>query len=176
MAETCRCCHGGGRSRWVRNAPVPVLGTLWDARWLAMAGLVASWSKDPSTQVGAVVVGPKREVRAVGYNGFPRGVDDTQVDRWVRPPDGPKYQFTEHAERNAVFNASFTGTTLDGCTIYVTHAPCADCARAIIQAGIKEVVFPESEPGFAVRWGKDNEVASIMFDEAQVRVRVIARP
>lgn len=104
---------------------------------MELAFLVASWSKDPSTKTGAVVVGPDKEIRATGYNGPVRGVDDDVQERFERPV---KYEFFEHAERNALYNACLTGVSLKGCVMYATHAPCTDCARAIIQAGIKTVV------------------------------------
>ena len=109
----------------------------WNKRFMELAFLVASWSKDPSTKTGAVVVGPDKEIRATGYNGPVRGVDDDVQERFERPV---KYDFFEHAERNALYNACLTGVSLKGCVMYATHAPCVDCARAIIQAGIKTVV------------------------------------
>ena len=112
----------------------------WHKRFMEVAELVATWSKDPSTKTGAIVVGPDREIRATGYNGLVRGVDDNKPERMERPT---KYDFFEHAERNAIYNACLTGTSLKGCVMYATHAPCTDCARAIIQSGIKMVVTHE---------------------------------
>ena len=109
----------------------------WHYRFMELAFLISTWSKDPSTKTGAVVVGPDREIRATGYNGLVRGVDDDIKERMERPT---KYDFFEHAERNAVYNACLIGASLKGCVIYVTAMPCPDCARAIIQSGIKEVV------------------------------------
>ena len=106
----------------------------WDDRFMGLARHVASWSKDRSTKVGAVIVDDRQRVLGLGYNGFPRGVNDDVEDRHERPA---KYQWTEHAERNAIFNSV---GTLDFCTIYIPWYPCADCARAIIQCGIKKVV------------------------------------
>ena len=83
----------------------------WNRRFMDLAFMVASWSKDPSTKTGAVVVGPDREIRATGYNGLVRGVDDNKPERLERPT---KYDFFEHAERNAVYNACLTGTSLKG--------------------------------------------------------------
>ena len=114
-----------------------MLSNKWHYRFMELAFLISTWSKDPSTKTGAVVVGPDREIRATGYNGLVRGVDDSVQERMERPT---KYDFFEHAERNAVYNACLTGTSLKGCTLYATHAPCTDCARAIIQSGIKTVV------------------------------------
>lgn len=114
----------------------------WDRKWLQMAALVATWSKDRGTKVGCVVVGPYQEVRSLGYNGFPRGADDGHAPWHERPL---KYLTTEHGERNAIFNAARIGTSLEGCTLYLATSPtrlgpCADCGRAIAQAGIRRVV------------------------------------
>jgi len=109
----------------------------WNKRFMELAFLVASWSKDPSTKTGAVIVGPDKEIRATGYNGPVRGVSDDIEERFERPT---KYDFFEHAERNALYNACLTGVSVKGCVMYATHAPCTDCARAIIQAGIKTVI------------------------------------
>lgn len=114
----------------------------WHTRFMEVAKLVATWSKDESTKVGAVVVGPDREIRSTGYNGVVRGVDDDIPERLERPT---KYDFFEHAERNAVYNACLIGASLKGCVIYVTAMPCPDCARAIIQSGIKMVVTHKVE-------------------------------
>ncbi|AUG52570.1 deoxycytidylate deaminase [Thalassospira marina] len=144
----------------------------WDHRFLALAAHIADWSKDRSTQVGAVVIGPKKEIRAVGYNGFPRGVNDEIEERHQRPT---KYAYTEHAERNAIYNASYTGTSLDGCALYVTHFPCSDCARAIIQAGIAEVYVDRQKltPDFLERWEQDMNISTEMFGESGVQVKLI---
>ena len=110
----------------------------WDSTFLALAKVYAARSKDPTSQIGAVIIGPNKEQRAGGYNGMPRGVDDSKPERYVRPA---KYDWFEHAERNAIFNAARIGTAIDGCTLYVSGmTPCMNCARAIIQSGIKEVV------------------------------------
>lgn len=136
----------------------------WDARFLELAHVISTWSKDRSTKVGAVVVGPHRELRSTGYNGFPRGVDDTVEDRHERPR---KYLFAEHAERNAIYFAALNGVRLEGCTLYVTMFPCADCARAAISAGIKRVVAPKPE---RPDWAEQHEAARIMFMEAGITV------
>lgn len=141
----------------------------WDQRFMDLARLVASWSKDRSRKVGAVIVGPGREVVAVGYNGFPRGVDDAVESRHERPA---KYRWTEHAERNAIYNAARTGASLAGTTIYLPWYPCMDCARAIVQAGILEVVAIEpdwNDPKFA----DDFRDVPALFTEACVAVRFV---
>ena len=140
----------------------------WNYRFLELAELISTWSKDPSTKTGAVVVGPDKEIRATGYNGFVRGVTDDVPERLERPT---KYDFFEHAERNAVFNACLTGTCLKGCTIYCSLTPCTDCARAIIQAGIKTVVTYEYKADIndpKNTWRDKLRYSAEMFKEAGV--------
>jgi len=109
----------------------------WIKYFLGIAEQVKLKSKDQSTQIGAVIVGKDNEIRSTGYNSFPRGLDDYKPERQERPE---KYYWFEHAERNAIYNAARMGTPLDGTTIYLTSGlPCADCARAIINSGIKTV-------------------------------------
>ncbi len=145
-----------------------MLSNKWHYRFMELAFLISTWSKDTSTKTGAVVIGPDREIRATGYNGLVRGVDDNIPERMERPT---KYDFFEHAERNAVYNACLTGTSLKGCTLYATHSPCTDCARAIIQAGIKTVVtnkiiIDENTPKGT--WRDKLEYSAQMFKEAGV--------
>jgi len=131
-----------------------------------VAHAVARMSKDPSTKVGALIVGPAHEVRAFGWNGFPRGVADTEARLNDRPT---KYLFTAHAELNAIANAARSGASTAGCSLLVTALhPCNDCAKAIIQAGITAVYSPL--PEIDGRWANSFEVAATMFREAGVRV------
>ena len=106
----------------------------WNYRFLALAEMIASWSKDPSTKTGAVVIGPDKEIRATGYNGLVRKVNDNIPERMERPT---KYDFFEHAERNAVYNACLTGSSLKGCTMYCTLTPCTDCAEPLFKQALK---------------------------------------
>ena len=132
-------------------------------------------SKDTSTKTGAIVVGPDREIRATGYNGLVRGVDDDKPERMERPT---KYDFFEHAERNAIYNACLTGTSLKGCILYATHPPCTDCARAIIQSGIKMVVTNELEVRNDITsqtWRDKLEYSRQMFEEAGVEYIVLPK-
>lgn len=109
----------------------------WKEYYLGIAEQVKLKSKDRSTQIGAVVVGEGNEILSTGYNSFPRGLDDNVEERHQRPE---KYLWTEHAERNAIYNAARIGITLKGSTIFLTSGPpCMDCARGIINAGIKTV-------------------------------------
>ncbi len=146
----------------------------WDIRFLRLAKEVATWSKDRSTQVGAVIVGDDKTPGPYGFNGFPRAIDDAVEDRHSRPL---KYKWTEHAERNAIYNAARIGMSLKGCTIYVTHLPCADCTRAIVQVGIKRVVVDAgslSDAGFAERWSEDERITKDMLDEAGVELGLVS--
>jgi dCMP deaminase len=144
----------------------------WDARFMAIAAQVATWSKDRSTQVGCVIVSLDRDILATGYNGFPRRVNDDIDTRHERPA---KYKFTEHAERNAVYAAAKRGTALVGATMYVPWFPCCDCARAIVQAGISRLVA--FEPDFAdERWGADHRTAVEILAESRVIITYLARP
>ena len=109
----------------------------WDKRFVDLAHLIAGWSKDRSTKVGAVIVGRNREVISTGFNGFPPGIDDEIEERHERPV---KYLYTEHAERNAIYLAAANGAGLRGTNLYVTMHPCAECARAIIRTGVTRLV------------------------------------
>ena len=144
----------------------------WHTRFLKLAHEVASWSKDRSTKVGAVIIGPDRDPRSFGYNGFPRNVDDNVAVRHERPL---KYAWTEHAERNALANCNRVGIPTKGCTIYITHFPCPDCARMIIQAGLSKVVVDERcmEADFGQRWSEPSEIAKEMLSEAGVVIESI---
>jgi dCMP deaminase len=124
--------------------------TKWDRRFLRLASEIATWSKDPGTRVGAIIVRPNRTIASLGYNGFPRGSNDVYTTR------DQKLLRTVHAELNAIISAR---EPLDGCTIYVAPlCPCSTCAGAIVQAGIKRVVFqmetirPEWEDSFAAAY------------------------
>lgn len=109
----------------------------WTDYFLNIAEQVKLKSKDQSTQIGAVIVGVDNEVLSTGYNSFPRGLADDVQSRQERPE---KYFWFEHAERNAIYNAARVGTPLKGASIYLTSGlPCMDCARGIVNSGIKKV-------------------------------------
>ena len=109
----------------------------WTEYFLQIAEVVKLKSKDESTQIGAVVVGEGNNVLSTGYNSFPRGLDDSLPERQERPE---KYFWMEHAERNAIYNAARIGVSLKNSTIYLTSGlPCMDCARGIVNSGIKTV-------------------------------------
>ena len=135
----------------------------WDKRFLEMAKLVASWSKDPSTQVGAVAV-RNRNVIAQGYNGFPRGMDDDPQYYNDRPL---KYRLIVHAEMNAIYNAAENGVSLKDSTLYVYGLPvCNDCAKGLVQAGIKRIVTPEQD--VPKNWQDSVRDSALMFDEVGI--------
>lgn len=136
-----------------------------------MAELVSTWSKDPSTKVGAVVVGSKRQILATGYNGFPRGIDDTDERLTNRDL---KYNYVVHAEMNAIYNASYTGTLLDGSSIYVHGLPvCNECCKGIIQVGINRVFVSEGCLSKKPHWYESWEKSERMFAEAGVEIEFV---
>lgn len=110
----------------------------WDEFFMGVAVLAAKRSKDPNTQVGACIVDENNVIISTGYNGFPIGCSDDEFP-WDREGEVTKYPFVVHAELNAILNAS--GKSMRGARIYVALFPCNECAKAIIQAGIKEVVY-----------------------------------
>lgn len=141
----------------------------WDRRFMGLARHVGGWSKDRSRQVGCVVVGEDNIVRAIGFNGFPRGLNDEVAVRHQRPA---KYLWTEHAERNAIYAAARLGTSLAGTKMYVPWFPCVDCARAIVQAGIIELIAIKPDMNDP-QWGEGFAVSIEMLTEAGVRVRYL---
>ena len=136
----------------------------WDTRYLDLAKEVGSWSKDPSSKIGAVAVGSKGQVLAQGYNGFPRGVSDIE-ERYNNREE--KYKYIVHAEANLIYNATYNGVSLDGSTIYVTGLPtCSECAKGIIQVGIIRVVMPKQE--IKENWINSWNLSKELFSEANV--------
>jgi len=140
------------------------LSSKWDIRYLQLAENIASWSKDPSTQIGAIAVGTKGQVLAQGYNGFPRGVEDRVSYYEDRET---KYKYVVHAEMNVIYNATYNGVSLDGATLYVTGLPvCSDCAKGVIQVGIKRVVMKEQN--IPPKWIESWKTTAGMFDQAKI--------
>lgn len=148
----------------------------WDELFILQAELIAQKSKDPSTKVGCVIVGDDNAILSMGFNGFPRGVDERDPARWERPE---KYHWVEHAERNAIYNAARHGINLLGARAYLNWEPkpCADCTRALIQAGIKEIIGPDRAFG-GKGAGKHYSIdhADIMLQEAGISQRVYVTP
>lgn len=145
----------------------------WDIRFIEVARLISQWSKDRSTKHGCVIVDPKtRAILSTGYNGFPRDIDDEIEARHERPL---KYSYTEHSERNAIYHCARAGVATEGCHLYVTGWPCADCARAIIQSGITHVFIDGASIGgdFDIRWKEVTDISKEMFIEAGVMVTIV---
>ena len=145
----------------------------WDDYFVDIAEAVRHKSKDPNTQIGAVLVGPEHNIVSTGFNGFPRGVLELDPVRWERPI---KYQYVEHAERNAIYNAARYGIKLAGCTLYLAGmgpptAPCVECTKGVIQAGIFRVVGKAYKPipdETREKWEKDFEFSLVLMEEAGV--------
>lgn len=138
---------------------------MWD--WaLGLADHAAVLSKDPSTKVGAVIFDDKRRVISMGYNGFARGVDDSDARLHDRDT---KIKMILHAEQNAM---AFATGSLEGATLFCTHPCCTQCAAMAIQRGIKHVCWATPTPDFVVRWANDMTLSMEMFMEAGVSVHV----
>lgn len=136
----------------------------WDKRFLELAEHTASWSRDPNKQVGAVITRPDKTVASMGFNGFPRGVNDDEArynDRDL------KLEMVVHAEMNAILHAR---EPLHGYTLYVwPYHPCARCTAAIIQAGIKHVI---TVPWKTTNWKETITIARNMMDEAGIKITI----
>jgi len=153
------------------TVPTEHLPSKWDVRFMDMAALVGSWSKDPSTKVGAVLVDSRNRVVSHGFNGFAAGVDD---DLELYEDKEYKHQVIIHAEENAIL---FAGRDLSGCTIYTDPLPtCSHCASKIIQAGISRVVSWELEDGKKLKWSDSAELSEEMYRQAGVTFDVYPKP
>lgn len=141
----------------------------WPEYYLAIAESVKLKSKDIRTQIGAVIVGSDKQIVSTGYNSFPRNIVDDNQDRQVRPE---KYFWMEHAERNAIYNAALNGVSTKGTSIYLTCGiPCSDCARGIINAGIKKVYCKQEDTTKnREHWDEHAKRSMEMFTEADVDV------
>jgi dCMP deaminase len=137
-------------------------------KFIPVAQAIASLSKDPSTKVGAIVVDDDGNILSTGWNSFPRGVDDDPAryaDREV------KYRLVAHAESNCVSQAARNGVRLKGASIIVTELfPCSNCAKLIIQAGIRRVYAPVMKTHHSGQWFEEKQVSDLMFSEAGVEV------
>jgi len=146
----------------------------WDHLFLDESYNISKRSRDPSTKVGAVIASRDNQIVSRGYNGFPRGVENTKA-RWTTRPD--KYNFIVHAERNAIYNAARQGRSTDGCTMYLFYncCPCEQCTLAVIQAGITELVLG-TVPFAGLGNGKWYDVGGdsvIMLKEAEINIRQV---
>jgi len=158
-----------GRKEMLTNLQMRAGKKRWDLRFLEMAKLISTWSKDPSTKVGCVIVGPDREIRSTGFNGFPRGVNDTLARYNDREQ---KYPLVCHGEENAILHAARIGVSVKGCIAYCTWPPCTRCARSLAQVGIAEIVYPAGVE-IPDRWKADFEMSSSLLKEAGVIARTV---
>ena len=150
----------------------------WDQLYITMCYLVGMRSRDSHTHVGSVVVDSDNVLVSTGYNSLPRGIEIDRDGKRLSRDGGEKYFWMEHAERNAIYNAARRGTVLKGCKIYVPWTPCADCARAIIQTGISEVIIHQNGQDFYDtntngKWIDAHERTRTMFMESGVKVRFL---
>ena len=140
-------------------------GKAWGDRYTHLAKEISTWSKDPSTKVGAVVIGNNGEVLSQGYNGFPRSIKDTPQRLNDREK---KYNLVVHAEMNAIYNASLNGVSLKGSTLYVYGLPiCNECAKGVIQVGIDKVIATRPAD-YNKEWDESIKDAKALFKEAEV--------
>lgn len=146
-----------------KTTPITAATKKWDTRFLSLAAHISAWSKDPSSQVGAVIADGNRIV-SLGYNGFAAGVADTTERLTDR---ARKLNLTIHAEENALI---FAKRDLRGCTVYVTHPPCPRCASKLIQDEVARVVFVAPSEDFLSRWADDLELSYEMYREAGIEV------
>tara|TARA_B110000902_G_scaffold154544_1_gene177417 strand:+ start:1612 stop:2064 length:453 start_codon:yes stop_codon:yes gene_type:complete len=143
-----------------------ILKQKWHHRYLSLAKEVSTWSKDPSSQIGAVAVGVKGQVLAQGYNGFPRGIKHSEERLNTREL---KYKFVVHAEMNLIYNATYNGVSLDGSTVYVYGLPCcSECAKGLIQVGVDQVIMPKMPEDTPQIWQDSFELTAELFKEAKV--------
>ena len=144
----------------------------WDEYFMGVALLSAKRSKDPNTKVGACIVNQKKRIVGIGYNGFPMGCDD-KVFPWTNSKDAntldTKYPYVVHAEANSLLNSNIGG--LDGPTLYVSLFPCNDCAKLIIQSGIKHIVYMDDK----YKNDNSNIASRRMFDAASVTYEKLSK-
>lgn len=144
----------------------------WHRRWLQLARHISTFSKDPSTKVGAVIIDKNNKLVSIGYNGFPKDVEDT-TERYLDKKI--KYSMIVHAEQNAILN---TNVDLQDCTLYVyptlmKGACCNECAKSVATKGIKNVVYYKTEPN--ERWTDQGKTTLTMFAESNVKIIEICK-
>lgn len=147
----------------------------WETYFMGIAYLSAMRSKDPSTQVGACIVNEDKKIVGIGYNGLPHGCSDEAFpwDNREGELSDTKYPYVVHAELNAILNSN---TSVKGCTVYVTHFPCNECAKAIIQSGIKKIIYASDKhasiPAFEISRNilKVACVETLKIDEFSVKI------
>ena len=144
------------------------MSNLWPKRMYDLALHVSGWSKDPKRQVGAIIFKDKQNIVAIGYNGIPALLED----KAGRLEGEARYQWIEHAERNAIYQATKSGTTMVDCSMAVTLFPCIDCVRAILQCGLTHLIT--TRPDFSdIRWGEQYRISVEMLEEAGTKITYI---
>ena len=145
-----------------------MLGKKWNKRFIDLCDHISQWSKDKSTKVGAVIVNRDRRVISIGYNGFPQNINDNIERRHERPA---KYDWTEHAERNAIYTAARNQSDLRDCFIFSNYFPCPDCTSAIIQCGLSGVVYKHLDVNGGKNsesWKRSKKISKEMLTEAGI--------
>lgn len=154
-----------GKSEIRQLIPIPS----WDEFFMRMVYLISTKSRDPRTKIGAVLVKDKRVI-SMGYNGFPGGVNDL-VERYN--DRDTKYRFIVHAEDNTILTASRFGISTVGTILYTNGVPCCECAKSIIQGGIKEIVVHRQWPDMKHSvWIESTKISRMMLDESGVNIRI----
>ena len=145
-----------------------MLDTKWKKRFLKLSKEISTWSKDPSTKVGALIISEDRNIISTGYNGFPRGIEDTEERLNNREL---KYKFILHAEMNCILNALYNGRSVKDCILFVHGLPpCSECTKSIIQAGIKKVITDSKATD---NWKESLKLSLEMLKEANVEIEFI---
>jgi dCMP deaminase len=145
----------------------------WDIFFMKMVYLIADKSKDPSSKIGALIINDNNQIVKIGYNGFPVNVNDSILTRYQRPE---KYQYTAHAEANAIFFAARDGVKTENCKIYTNMLCCIECAKAVIQSGIKKVVYHKQYYDIwmndnRAQWNGHDAITRTLFQESGVQIQ-----
>ena len=145
-----------------------MLNSEWKKRFLKLSKEISTWSKDPSTKVGAVIITKDRNIVSTGYNGFPKGIEDSEERLNDRET---KYKFILHAEMNCIMNALYNGRSVRDCILFVHGLPpCSECTKSIIQAGIKKIITDSKPTG---KWIESTKLSLEMLREANVEIEFI---
>jgi len=150
---------------WSDNTPGK-----WDIRMLKLATEISTWSKDPSTQVGAVLADQRHRILGIGYNGFPRELKDSEERLTDKET---KYALTVHAEVNCLLNSN--NPKQGSMVLYCTEVPCCDCAKLIAQTNVDYVVAQDPKPEFYERWKKSFDLTKLIFQEAGIEWLTVPR-
>ena len=145
-----------------------MLDDKWKKRFLKLSKEISTWSKDPSTKVGALIISEDKNIISTGYNGFPRDIEDTEERLNNRET---KYKFILHAEMNCILNALYNGRSVKDCILFVHGLPpCSECTKSIIQAGIKKVITDSKATD---NWKESLKLSLEMLKEANVEIEFI---